>query len=57
MAFLSPGRHNSAKFQALTEMLKFIAFLASHGIAMAVGFASGIYLLPIPIAPNDRLKI
>jgi hypothetical protein len=38
-------------------MLKFIAFLASHGIAMAVGFAPGIYLLPILIAPNDRLKI
>ena len=33
-------------------MLKFIAFLVSHGIAMALGVALGIYLLPILIAPS-----
>jgi hypothetical protein len=33
-------------------MSKFIAFLVSHGIAMAAGFALGIYLLPILIAPS-----
>jgi hypothetical protein len=57
MAFLPPERHNSAKSRALTERLKFVASLASPGIAMAAGFASGTYLLPILIAPNDRLKI
>ena len=33
-------------------MLKFISFLVSHGIAMVVGVALGIYLLPILIAPS-----
>jgi len=33
-------------------MMKFIALLVSHGIAMAAGFALGIYLLPILIAPS-----
>jgi hypothetical protein len=33
-------------------LLKFIAFLVTHGIAMAAGFALGIYLLPILIAPG-----
>jgi hypothetical protein len=33
-------------------MSKFIAFLISHSIAMAAGFALGIYLLPILIAPS-----
>lgn len=33
-------------------MTRIIMFLVSHGVAMAVGFALGIYLLPILIAPN-----
>jgi hypothetical protein len=33
-------------------MFKLIKFLISHGIAMAAGFALGVYLLPILIAPD-----
>ena len=33
-------------------MLKLIRFLITHGIALALGFALGIYLLPILIAPQ-----
>ena len=33
-------------------MLKTIVLMISHGIAMAAGFALGIFLLPILIAPN-----
>ncbi|MBT8435656.1 MAG: DM13 domain-containing protein [Gammaproteobacteria bacterium] len=32
-------------------MFKFIRFLITHGIALALGFALGIYLLPILVAP------
>lgn len=32
-------------------MLKTIRFLVTHGIALAIGFALGIYLLPLLIAP------
>ena len=34
------------------KMFRVIVFLISHGLAMAVGFALGIYLLPILIAPD-----
>jgi len=34
------------------KMFRLITFLVSHGLAMAVGFALGIYLLPILIAPD-----
>ncbi len=33
-------------------MFKFIRFLITHGIALALGFALGIYLLPILVAPE-----
>ncbi|MDH3386946.1 MAG: DM13 domain-containing protein [Gammaproteobacteria bacterium] len=33
-------------------MFKFIRFLITHGIALAIGFALGIYLLPVLIAPE-----
>ena len=33
-------------------MFRLVTFLVSHGIAMAAGFALGIYLLPILIAPD-----
>jgi hypothetical protein len=33
-------------------MFRVIVFLISHGITMALGFALGVYLLPILIAPN-----
>ncbi len=33
-------------------MFRLIVFLISHGLAMAAGFALGIYLLPILIAPD-----
>jgi hypothetical protein len=33
-------------------MFKFIRFLITHGIALGIGFALGIYLLPILIAPD-----
>lgn len=33
-------------------MFKFIRFLITHGIALAIGFALGVYLLPILIAPD-----
>jgi hypothetical protein len=33
-------------------MFRVIVFLVSHGIAMALGFALGVYLLPILIAPD-----
>lgn len=33
-------------------MFKFIRFLITHGIAAALGFALGIYLLPVLIAPD-----
>jgi len=33
-------------------MFRVIVFLISHGLAMAGGFALGIYLLPILIAPD-----
>ena len=32
-------------------MFKLIRFLLTHGIALAIGFALGIYLLPVLIAP------
>lgn len=32
-------------------MFRLIVFLVSHGLAMAAGFALGVYLLPILIAP------
>ena len=32
-------------------MFKLIRFLITHGIALAAGFALGIYLLPVLIAP------
>ena len=32
-------------------MKRFFVLLASHGAALAVGFAAGIYVLPILIAP------
>lgn len=32
-------------------MFKLIRFLFTHGIALAIGFALGIYLLPVLIAP------
>ena len=39
-------------------MFKFIRFLITHGIALAAGFALGIYLLPVltaPDAPSDAV--
>jgi len=33
-------------------MFRFLRFLLTHGIALALGFALGIYLLPILIAPE-----
>ena len=33
-------------------MLRIIRVLASHGIALAIGFVLGIYLLPILVAPE-----
>ena len=33
-------------------MFRFLRFLVTHGIALAIGFALGIYLLPILIAPE-----
>lgn len=33
-------------------MLRFIRFLVTHGIALAIGFALGVYLLPILTAPK-----
>ena len=33
-------------------MFKFIRFLLTHGIALGIGFALGIYLLPILTAPE-----
>ena len=33
-------------------MFKFIRFLLTHGIALGIGFALGIYLLPVLIAPE-----
>jgi hypothetical protein len=33
-------------------MFRAIVFLISHGITMALGFALGVYLLPILIAPD-----
>ena len=33
-------------------MFRLIVFLVSHGLAMAAGFALGIYLLPILVAPT-----
>jgi len=33
-------------------MFKFIRFTLTHGIALAIGFALGIYLLPVLIAPE-----
>ena len=33
-------------------MSRFIGFLITHGIALAIGFALGIYLLPVLIAPE-----
>jgi len=36
----------------VSEMFKFVRFLITHGIALALGFALGIYLLPILVAPE-----
>ncbi len=33
-------------------MFRFIRILFTHGVALAIGFALGIYLLPILIAPD-----
>lgn len=33
-------------------MFRLIRFLITHGIALAIGFALGIYLLPVLIAPQ-----
>jgi len=33
-------------------MFKFIRVLITHGIALGIGFALGIYLLPVLIAPD-----
>lgn len=33
-------------------MFRFIRFLITHGIALGIGFALGIYLLPVLIAPD-----
>ena len=33
-------------------MFRALRFLLTHGIALALGFALGVYLLPILIAPN-----
>lgn len=33
-------------------MFRLIVFLVSHGLALAAGFALGIYLLPILVAPD-----
>ncbi len=33
-------------------MFRFIRFLVTHGIALAIGFALGVYLLPILTAPK-----
>jgi len=33
-------------------MFRLIRFLITHGIALALGFALGIYLLPVLIAPD-----
>lgn len=33
-------------------MFKFIRFLVTHGIALGIGFALGVYLLPVLIAPD-----
>jgi hypothetical protein len=40
-------------------MLRFIWFLLTHGFALAIGFALGIYLLPILTAPDspDQAKL
>lgn len=34
-------------------MFRFVRFLVTHGIALAIGFALGIYFLPILTAPAD----
>jgi Electron transfer DM13 len=34
-------------------MIRFVALLLSHGAALAVGFALGVYYLPILIAPKS----
>ena len=34
-------------------MFRFIRFLVSHTIALAIGFALGVYLLPILTAPDS----
>jgi Electron transfer DM13 len=34
-------------------MIRFVALLLSHGAALAVGFALGVYYLPILIAPTS----
>ena len=33
-------------------MFKFIRIILTHGVALAIGFALGIYLLPVLIAPE-----
>lgn len=38
-------------------MFRLIVFLISHGLAMAGGFALGVYLLPILIAPDGPSDI
>jgi hypothetical protein len=38
--------------EVIANMLKLIRILATHGIALAGGFALGVYLLPVLIAPE-----
>ena len=53
MDFLPFKRHNSGGLDpAGGKMFRFIRFLITHGIALAIGFALGIYLLPVLVAPD-----
>jgi hypothetical protein len=56
MDFLPLERHNPGQVNPAANMFRLIVFLVSHGLAVAGGFALGIYLLPIltaPDAPSD----
>src|SRR5688572_5203280 len=47
-----PRRRPSANDSKRPPMKKLLVLTATHGLALVVGFAAGIYVLPILIAPE-----
>ena len=47
-----PRRIKQNEYETESDMKKLVTLLISHGVALFIGFAAGIYVLPILIEPE-----